>query len=206
MKVLGKEYPLAELLEVLLRDRLFYEVSGGGVTFSGGEPTLWMEYLGEALKALKTTGVHTAIQTCGVFSYERFARHVLPFSDLIMFDLKFIDPAQHKRYTGRDNALILDNFRSLTREAGSRLLPRVPLVPGITATHGNLLDIASFLADLGHARCDLLPYNPAGLEKRRTIGMELPSEPMPAHQDTPDGDRLRHLFQERLIQCIETAA
>jgi pyruvate formate lyase activating enzyme len=206
MKLMGREYSREELLELLLRDRHFYTASGGGVTFSGGEPTLCMEYLGNALEELQAIGVHTAIQTCGLFAYERFARRVLPFVDLIMFDLKFIDPAKHKQYTGRDNALILENFQRLTEEASSRLLPRVPLVPGVTATPGNLLNIASFLAGQGHARCDLLSYNPAGTEKRRAIGMDLPSEPMAPHPDRADEDRLRRLFQERFMQCIETAA
>jgi pyruvate formate lyase activating enzyme len=194
------------LLELILRDRHFFAASGGGVTFSGGEPTLGMEYLGAALQALKAAGLHTAIQTCGMFDYDDFARQLLPFVDLIMFDLKFIDAAEHRRYTGRDNAPILGNFRRLTREAGSRLLPRVPLVPGMTATSGNLLEIASFLADLGYRRCDLLPYNPAGAEKRRAIGMVLPRDLPELPLSRAEEDGLRKPFQERLAQPIDTAA
>ncbi len=205
LQTVGKAYPLAELLELILRDRHFFAASGGGVTFSGGEPTLWMEYLGAALQVLKGEGLHTAIQTCGLFAYDDFARQVLPFVDLIMFDLKFIEAAEHKRYTGRDNAPILENFRRLTREAGSRVLPRVPLVPGMTATTKNLLEIASFLVDLGYRRCDLLPYNPAGAEKRRAIGMDPASDlpELPLSRGEEDG--LRKLFQERLAQCIDVS-
>lgn len=206
LQTVGKEYPLEELLELILRDRHFFAASGGGVTFSGGEPTLRMEYLAVALQALKAEGLHTAIQTCGLFAYDRFARQVLPFVDLIMFDLKFIDAAEHGRYTGRDNRPILENFRRLTREAGSRVLPRVPLVPGMTATTRNLLGIASFLADLGYRRCDLLPYNPAGIEKRRAIGMDLALELPQSPLSPGEEDGLRKLFQERLAQRIDTAA
>lgn len=206
IRMIGREYPLDELLELILRDRQFFDASGGGVTFSGGEPTLWMQYLGAALKALKSEAIHTAIQTCGMFDYDGFARNVLPFTDLIMFDIKFIAAAEHKRYTGQANSAILENFRRLTREAASKVLPRVPLVPGITATLGNLLEIASFLADLGYLRCDLLPYNPAGMEKRRAIGMELPPNLPDSPFSIAEEDELRKLFQERISQPTDTAA
>lgn len=197
IRVIGKAYSPAALLENLLRDRCFFETSGGGVTFSGGEPTLWMEYLGTTLRALKSAGLHTAIQTCGMFDYPMFALEILPFVDQIMFDIKFIDAAEHRRYTGRDNRIILENFRCLTRDAAGKVLPRVPLVPTITATPGNLTAIASLLADLGYRRCDLLPYVPAGIDKRRAIGMAVPPHlpvlPLPFDEE----NRLRQLFLAR---------
>ncbi len=206
LRMVGKAYPLEELLELVLRDRQFYAASGGGVTFSGGEPTVWMEYVGRALRAIKEAGVHTAIQTCGLFDYDRFCRSILPFVDLVMFDLKYIEAAGHRRYTGFDNAAILENFRRLTREAGSRILPRVPLVPGITATPDNLSGIAAFLADQGHRRCDLLPYNPAGIKKRQAIGgrpaHDVPELPLSPEEEKP----LRELFAARLAGGIHTAA
>lgn len=206
IRMMGREYRLDELMEILLRDRHFYDASGGGVTFSGGEPTFRMDYLAAALQAVKSKGVHTAIQTCGLFDYAGFARNILPFADLIMFDLKFIDEAMHRRYAGAGNAAILENFRRLTEEARSKLLPRVPLVPGITATPVNLLEIASFLAGLEYRRCDLLPYNPAGIGKRRAIGIELP-QPLPeAPLGLAEEEGLRRIFLERLAQRIETAA
>jgi pyruvate formate lyase activating enzyme len=199
LRMTGSEYPLDELLEIIRRDRHFFDASGGGVTFSGGEPTLWMDYLGAALSALKSENVHTAIQTCGKFDYPRFSQKILPCTDLIMFDIKFIAATEHKRYTGQDNASILENFRCLTRDVGSRVLPRVPLVPEITATPDNLLEIASFLADLGYRHCDLLPYNPAGLEKRQAIGMRLPPHLPTLPHEPGKEDELRKLFRERLI-------
>jgi len=199
IRVMGEEYPLEKLQEILLRDRHFFSASGGGVTFSGGEPTLWMNYLSAVLQTLKGSNIHTAIQTCGLFDYDAFSRKVLPFTDLIFFDLKFIDAADHKKYTGKDNASILENFTRLTKEAGHRLLPRVPLVPGITATEGNLRAIATFLAELGHSRCDLLPYNPAGIEKRRILGMK-PSFPLPESPLGPaEEEELRQQFRKWLL-------
>ena len=206
LQMLGRPYQPDELLELLLRDRQFYASSGGGVTFSGGEPTLWPDYVGEVLQALKAEGVRTAIQTCGFFDYDRFARQLLPYLDLIMFDLKCIDADRHWAYTGQDNTLILDNFRRLTRDAGERVLPRVPLVPGMTATADNLLAIAAFLAGQGCERCDLLPYNPGWRPKRQAIDLPLP----PGLTETPlsqaEEEKLRRLFHERLLQPIETAA
>jgi pyruvate formate lyase activating enzyme len=199
IRMIGKEYPVNDLLEIILRDRHFFQASGGGVTFSGGEPTLWPDYLSAALRALKAKGLHTAIQTCGIFDYERIYRKVLPFTDLIMFDIKCIDGAKHKIFTGRDNTSLLQNFKNLAKMAGDRLLPRVPLVPGVTATRNNLLDIALFLRDLGLQRCDLLPYNPAGIEKRRAMGMELPPEELqgiPFSRD--EEEELRRFFFDTL--------
>ena len=103
IRMIGKEYPLDELLEIIMRDRHFFDASGGGVTFSGGEPTLWMNYLSGALMALKSENLHTAIQTCGIFDYAGFSRKVLRFTDLIMFDIKFVNATEHERYTGQDN-------------------------------------------------------------------------------------------------------
>ncbi len=206
IQVVGKRYSPGELMELLLRDRNFYAASGGGVTFSGGEPTLFMAYLGAVLKALKGENLHTAIQTCGLFDYCAFSRLVLPFADLILFDLKFIDSARHRRYTGKGNEPILDNFRRLTQEAGGRVLPRVPLVPGITATHGNLKEIASFLAELGYGRCDLLPYHPGGIEKRRSLGMKTPPGLPERSLRREEEEELRKEFRKQLTRRLGTAA
>ncbi len=205
IKIAGQKYSLDELMEIVLRDRHFFAASGGGVTFSGGEPALWMDYLNPALQKLKKENIPTAIQTCGLFDYDHFARLILPFTDLIMYDIKFIDAEKHKKYTGRENTAILKNFRLLSKEAAGTILPRVPLVPKITATKSNLLDIASFLAGLGYSRCELLSYNPAAIEKRRSYGKKasscLPQLPLGSEEE----DDLRRLFLERLQQ-ISTAA
>lgn len=198
IRTIGKEYRPDELLATIMLDKHYFDASGGGVTFSGGEPTLWMDYLSTALQALKAAGIHTAIQTCGLFSPADFCRQILPFVDLIMFDLKFIAGREQQKFTGQDSAAILENFQRLTIEAQSRLLPRVPLVPGITATRKNLLEIAAFLAGSGYSSCDLLHYNPAGAEKRQAIGMNLPLHPPLARLSLEAEAELRELFLERL--------
>jgi len=165
----GQYYPPEELVELLMRDREFYAASEGGVTFSGGEPTLHAEYLHQVLIELKKQGVHTALQTCGHFNFNDFCKQLLPYLDLICFDLKLANPDQHLLFTGRENTLIRNNFLRLSVKARGRLVPRVPLVPGITATEQNLAQIATLLREAGFSRCELLPYTPDGLAKRRNL-------------------------------------
>jgi len=169
---MGEHVTPHELVELLVRDRHFYEASGGGVTFSGGEPTLHVDYLEEVLTKLKRQHIHIAIQTCGLFDFEPFSTQLLTKIDLIFYDIKLFDPDLHLRYTGVDNRVILENFVRLTRVAREKIIPRVPLVPGITATRENLSDIASYLRGLGYEGGELLPYNPGGIDKRRALGQE----------------------------------
>lgn len=198
LKMVGRYYPPAELVRLLLRDLPFFSVSGGGVTFSGGEPTLHSDYLQEILAALRSHGIHTALQTCGHFDLEPFRTRLLPLLDLIFFDLKLADPGRHRRFTGQDNTRIRDNFRRLAAEAGSRLVPRVPLVPEITATEENLQQIAALLNESGFDSCDLLPYHPGGLSKRQAMG-EIPSPLVPDAMISQGEERQwRHFMQQRL--------
>lgn len=173
---IGRYYERDELLEALLRDRVFYEVSGGGVTLSGGEPTLWPEYAGELLKGLKQEGIHTALQTCGHFDYDLFKEKLLPWVDLIMYDIKLIKSEEHLRCTGRDNQKILENFTRLLN-GPAQMLPRIPLIPGFTASEENLEGISSFLKDRSVRTCSLLPYNPLGLSKWESLGKKRPALP-----------------------------
>ncbi len=174
LKSVGMHYPVDKLVELLLRDRIFYETSGGGVTFSGGEPTLHMDYLGAVLQKLKGCGIHTAIQTCGMFDLSDFRKKVLPYLDLIFYDLKIMDPRLHVKYTGKDNRVILQNFTDLMKESSEKVQPRVALVPGITATTGNVKKVAGFLKRVGCADCEALPYNPGGIAKRAALGDSVP--------------------------------
>jgi pyruvate formate lyase activating enzyme len=165
-----------ELLERLLRDRVFYKVSGGGVTLSGGEPTLWPEYAGHLLRRLKQEGIQTALQTCGYFDYSAFKQEMLPWLDLIMYDLKLINAEHHLKWTGQDNQRIMENFTRLL-DAPVEMIPRIPLIPGFTTPEENLEGISSFLKDNGVRTCSLLPYNPLGLSKWENLGKNKPALP-----------------------------
>ncbi|MDP3030067.1 MAG: glycyl-radical enzyme activating protein [Deltaproteobacteria bacterium] len=184
LRLIGRFYPVDELVDILLRDKIFYEVSGGGVTFSGGEPTVFMDYAAAVLKALKDSGIHTAIQTNGFFAWEEFGEKILPYVDLIMFDVKLADADKHREYTGQSNELILANLKNLlseirrgvseTRRGGDEreeaVLPRIPLIPEFTATVENLRSISDLLKGLGVKKCSLLPYNPTWISKAENFG------------------------------------
>ncbi len=179
LRKVGTSYRIEELAELLLRDRLFYKHSGGGVTLSGGECTLYPDYVEALLKYLKPSGVHILLETSGFFSYEAFRRQILPHVDMIYYDLKFADRQTHIRYTGKSNRIILENFRRLIHEKGVEVIPRIPLIPQITATKENLSGIADILRDVGIDDAVLLPYNPMGIGKLETIGR--PRPPLPEH-------------------------
>lgn len=170
LRRIGRHYETDTLLDILLRDSVYYQTSGGGVTLSGGEPTLSLDYAADLLRKLKSQGIHTAIETNGFFEWSRFKAEMLDYLDLILFDVKLADPGLHVRYTGRGNDVILENLARVVAERPWDVIARVPLVPGITATEDNLRAISGLLRELGVTRCRLLPYNPLGLSKRGAIG------------------------------------
>jgi len=169
-KMIGKFYPAEELARLLVQDLTFFKNSGGGVTFSGGEPAVFLDYLGDLARLLKEKGIHLNIETTGFFNLQKFAEKVLPFLDLIYFDLKFIASSLHSRFTGQPNAEILENFRELIRRNSVPILPRIPLIPEVTATRENLQAIARFLKELGIQHLALLPYNPLWIPKAKNLG------------------------------------
>jgi pyruvate formate lyase activating enzyme len=169
----GKSMSMDEVIEVIKKDIPFYKTSGGGVTLSGGEPAMFIEYTSELLRKLRAIGVHTLIETSGYFKFEEFNNKLYPYLDTIYMDLKIMDPKEHEKSCGVSNAKILENFSTLYKsflEGGVRLLPRVHLIPGITAVEDNLKSIALFLKDNKASEVALLQYNPLWTEKSEKIG------------------------------------
>lgn len=192
------------LAELLLRDLPYYEHSGGGITLSGGEPTLFPDYVQSVLQLVKPVGVHVVLETCGHFHYETFSKKLLPYLDLIYYDIKIADPDAHQRHTGKTNRRILHNLCRLLMERKVEVQPRIPLVPGITATEENLTGITDLLYDAGAGSVHLLPYNPLGLEMFEAIGR--PRQFLPNSFMSPDD--LRHLYsafrrilEQKAIAC-----
>jgi pyruvate formate lyase activating enzyme len=118
---------------------------------------------------LKDEGIHTALQTCGYFEYATFKQELLPWLDLIMYDLKLIDSEDHLRYTGQENKMIVENFSRLLND-NIEVVPRIPLIPGFTTPGKNLAGISDFLKEHDVKSCSLLPYNPFGLSKWERLG------------------------------------
>ncbi|MBN2361097.1 MAG: glycyl-radical enzyme activating protein [Deltaproteobacteria bacterium] len=173
LETVGETRSVEQVLAAVAPYRVFFDTSGGGVTLSGGEPTLFMDYLGELLRALKAAGVHTLLQTCGLFDWKRFASAALPYLDAVYYDIKLMDDDAHRSHCGASNRVILDNFRRLQAVAEGgvlELLPRTPLVPGITDSDGNVRALAEFLRGCGVHRCRLLDYNPLWPDKAAKLG------------------------------------
>ena len=182
VELAGRKYDVDELTAILLRDSLFYESSGGGVTVSGGEPTAQLDFCGELLQRLRAEGVHTCMETNGFFAWDEFKATCLPYLDLILFDVKIADPQKHRQITGVDNRVILANLTKLLAERAELVLPRIPLIPGFTADSDNIGRLAALFHQLQVRRCSLLPYHPFGLGKAEKIGRKpnslLPQKPM----------------------------
>ncbi len=181
----GKYYPAGILVQELLKDKLFYDTSGGGVTFSGGEPTLHPAYLNQVMHGLKKHGVHIAIQTCGLFDWDRFKTELLPWADLIYFDIKCLDCARHRQLTGRGNHRILANFRRLVSAAPSKVICCVPLINGLTADNNNVRAVATHIGALGHIPHRLHAYHPGVFSKAAALGKSVSAE-LPLHAMSPD--------------------
>jgi len=164
---------IKDIVSAVAKDKPFYKNSNGGVTLSGGEPTLYMDFLSDLLKNLKKDGIHTLIETCGLFEFDSFKEKVLPYIDTIYYDIKIFDTDRHQQFCGVKNDRILQNFKKLnllSAETGFELLPRTPLIPDITATEENLTQIADFLKAQGAHQTRLLAYNPLWHEKNEKIG------------------------------------
>ncbi len=193
----GFEKTVEEVVRIALRDKPFFDNSKGGVTLSGGEPTMHMDYVADLARGLKEEKIHVLLETCGFFPYDRFRELLLPHLDAVYFDLKIFDDARHRTYCGASNNRILDNFRSLAHEAtgsGLALLPRIPLVPGITDTDDNLHSIAAFLQECRVSKVDLLPYNPLWHDKCRSIGADTGMAVGPGMNGFMHRDHVRHCW------------
>ncbi len=168
-QVVGKRMSVEQVLDTVLQDRVFYEDSGGGVTFSGGEPLMQPEFLGAALEACRTHGLHTAVDTCG-FGRADLLLGIAPLTDLFLFDLKFIDDAKHRHYCGVSNVSILENLRQLSH-VHENLWLRVPVIPGVNDSDADLDAVAHFAQSIPKVRqINLLPYHKTGLQKFRRLG------------------------------------
>jgi pyruvate formate lyase activating enzyme len=168
-RIAGEPVTPEALADRLLRDRPFFARSGGGVTLSGGEPGLFPAWCGALAERLRAAGVHVLMETCGAFSWPQVDTYLRAHVDAWYVDLKLEDPERHRRATGQGNARIHANLRRLV-DAGATVLPRIPLVPGLTDDAANLRGLAARIQGLGLREVALLPYHPLGREKRVGLG------------------------------------
>lgn len=159
-----------EVLREIEKDRIFYDRTGGGVTFSGGEALLQAEFLENVLRSCKETGIHTAVETCGNVPWEKFER-ILPWMDLFLFDIKHTDTAKHKQYTGAGCEQIMENCRRLCLK-NKKVIVRIPVIPEFNFNKRDLEEIIRFAEEIGVGEVDFLPYHRYASNKYRYLDMD----------------------------------
>jgi pyruvate formate lyase activating enzyme len=173
----GRIVTVDELVAELDKDRAYYDASNGGVTISGGEPTVQPGFVASLLARCHEHGLRTALDTCGACSWTTL-RRLAALSDLVLFDVKLVDADEHRRFTGRGNGRILENLGNLAaavhaREIGARLWVRTPLIPGATASAESVAAIGAFLVEAAAGavdRWELCSYNNLCQDKYRRLG------------------------------------
>lgn len=172
-EIIGREYSVKELIKELMKDQMFYEESGGGVTLSGGEVmAMDIDYILAIAKELKRQDVTLTIDTCGYVPYEKF-QAILPYVHTVLYDVKVMDPKLHKKYIGVDNQLILDNLIRLAAD-GARIYIRIPTIKEVNGNEKNMKETIAFLKehDIHPAQINLLPYHDTGSGKYSKLDME----------------------------------
>lgn len=193
-EIAGREMTVAQVMAEIEQDIPFYDESGGGVTFSGGEPLSQPDFLLALLQACREKEIHTAVDTCGFAPWE-ILDGIRGYVDLFLYDLKLMDEARHRQFTGVSNELILGNLQALSRR-GHHIILRVPIIPGINDDLENIRQIGAFAAALPRLnRVDILPYHRAGAEKYHRLNKVygLPETHPPSDQSLAE---IAHILEE----------
>ena len=210
LKPEAKLYSVDEAYKTAIRDKDYFDEFGGGVTISGGEPTSHPEFTEALLKKLKENKIHTALDTSGLVEWKILER-LLPYVDVILYDLKVADPILHKKLTGVDNRLIKENLKKIVdykkKTAGFSIWIRTPLIPGDTATETNISEIGQFLVDAGAGeieRWELCAFNNTCLRKYEMCGKEWFYKDVPLMSDD-EADAMkeiasRYIGQEKVVR------
>lgn len=171
LELVGRDLTVDEVMREVLADRSFYQRTGGGLTISGGEPLMQIDFTAALLQAAKKEGIHCCLETCGFASWERLHR-ILPLVDLFLYDYKLTDPQAHARYTGKSNEVILENLRHLYA-AGANIRLQCPLIPGVNDTDDHRAAIATLLVSMPRLEgVSFLPYHPLGKSKLNRFGWQ----------------------------------
>ena len=178
-EICGKTVSANEVTAEVLKDKPFYENSGGGVTLSGGEPLAQYDFSLELLKKAKENGIHTAIETCGYAEKSKILE-IAKYVDLFLFDCKETDPELHKEYTGFDNKIILENLKALS-DAGSKIILRCPIIPGFNDRAEHFKGISETAEKfIGIEHIEIEPFHPLGESKYSALGREVADIPVPS--------------------------
>lgn len=171
---LGKDISVKELMDLILKDKSFYDSSGGGLTLSGGEPLLQADFVCDVFVNAKKNGIHTALDTAANIPFSLFEK-VLPYTDLILLDLKIMDGTIHEKYTGVRNERILKNAEALFK-SNVKIHIRVPVIKGINDNMENMRLLKKFISQAANIeKIKLLPYHSLGISKANSIGINMES-------------------------------
>lgn len=184
-QVCGREYSVRELFDIIMTDKIFYDTSKGGVTFSGGECMLRIDFLREILIMCRNSQIHTAVDTAGCVEWERFKK-ILPYTDLFLYDIKAYDDNIHQKYTGVSNKLILENLKKLFK-SGMNVIVRIPVISKVNDTYEEMQNIKDFLSPFNPINVELLPYHKMGENKYKALGINAPVFEIPSE------DKMRKL-------------
>jgi pyruvate formate lyase activating enzyme len=188
LEIVGREVTAQELAEEIEKDKIFFDESGGGVTFSGGEPLMQLDFLEALLKEIKKKNIHVTLDTSGYVSFEGLDR-ISEKVDLFLYDLKIMDDEKHEKYTGVSNKLILENLRKLA-ERGKSVAVRIPLVSGINDDNQSIHMLVDFLQSLKNInQISLLSYHRGGREKYK----RLRKEKLPKTFQSPSDERIEEI-------------
>lgn len=197
---IGKYYSVEEIIGILEQETVFIKQSGGGVTFSGGEPMLQHEFLLEALKACKSKGFNTSVDTSGYSSVENF-KSIIPFTDLFLYDIKHLDEKKHAEFTGVSNRQILQNYRLLAGSCNAIII-RIPVIPGYNDDPEHMEKLRLLISETKNEsvkKICLLPFHKTGSSKYKKLNIPYGLD----NVKTPSSERmkeLKHFFSETGIK------
>ena len=173
LSLAGEVKTVDEVITEVMKDKVFYENSGGGMTLSGGEPLMQIDFTLALLKAAKENGLHTCIETCGFTKAENIEK-IAPYIDIFLYDFKESDPKRHKEYTGVSNELILSNLKLLD-SLGCKSVLRCPIIPGLNDRDEHFKAIADTANALENVlEINIEPYHPLGKDKAKSLGRDYP--------------------------------
>lgn len=180
-EIAGREYTVDETMNQVMKDKVFYKQSKGGVTVSGGEPLSQIAFVEELLKRLKAENIHTAVDTCGAVGFESLKR-AAKYTDLFLYDLKIMDDELHKKYIGSSNRIIIENLIKLSK-IHSNISIRLPIIEGINAYPEHIESVINLIEKLNVKKVYLLPYHNISAHKYKKLGLKYEDEKMSKPSD-----------------------
>ncbi|MCT4687894.1 glycyl-radical enzyme activating protein [Vallitalea sp.] len=198
LEMSGKNVTVKEVFDIIMKDSVYYRRSGGGVTLSGGEALLQPEFAREILKACKQIGLNTAIETAAFVTKESL-QQVLPYTDLVLLDIKIMNSTLHRRFTGQNNDKILKNAEYIT-QCCNRVIIRIPVITGVNDTEKNILDTVKFAKKIHVNEIHLLPYHRLGTNKYEYLGYiyEMQNIDIPLNKNL---NKLKNIISNSGLKC-----